>query len=222
MTPSEAVAAIAPLADAIAERGGITTKLARAVFTAELARLAAIDPTVIARIWNPWSCPAALLPWLAQGVSVDVWSDAWPEATKRAVIAASPDVHRKKGTIGAVRKALAAFALDATIVEWWQDDSRRGTFRIDILYRSGGPAFDPTTQAYVIAAASAAKPKSRVLTVRAIMPARATLGVAAFGRTQIIATAHPYLLTPPVLRATSVVAATAASIMSATAHRKAA
>lgn len=222
MTPSDAIAAIAPLADAIAERAGINTKLARAVFAAELARIAAIDPTVIARIWNPWTCPTALLPYLAQGVSVDVWSDAWPEATKRAVIAASPEVHRQKGTIGAVQRALAAFALDATIVEWWQDGARRGTFRIDILYRDGGPAFDLSTQAYAVAAARAAKPKSRVLTVRAIMPARAVLGVGAFARTAICATAHPFVFTPPVLRATCVVAATAATLISATAHRKAA
>lgn len=220
MTPAEAVAAVAPVADAILPSSA--GPIERAVLAAELARIALVDPTVIVRIWNPWTCPAVLLPWLAQGVSVDVWSDAWPEATKRAVIAASPMVHRLKGTVGAVRRALAAFDLETRVVEWWQDGARRGTFRVEIIYRDGGPVFDAEVQRYAIQAVSAAKPKSRVITVRAILQARGTVHVAALSRSSIVATAHPFVLAPPVLRATPVVAATAAMIMSATAHRKAA
>ena len=218
MTPAQAVAAVAPLADAILPRNA--GPIERAVLSAELARIAMVDPTVIVRIWNPMTCPAVLLPWLAQGVSVDVWSDAWPEATKRAVIAASPIVHRLKGTLGAVRRALAAFDLESRVIEWWQDGSRRGTFRIDLIYRNGGPVFDLGMQGHAIQSVTAAKPKSRVFTARAVLQARGTVYVGAFARTAIVATAHPFIFTPPVLRATCVVAATAATIMSATAHRK--
>jgi phage tail P2-like protein len=220
MTPAQAVAAVGPIADAIlpASAGPVE----RAVLAAELARIALVDPTVVVTIWNPATCPSILLPWLAQGVSVDVWSDAWPEATKRAVIAASPGVHRHKGTLGAVRRALAAFDIESRVVEWWQDGSRRGTFRVELVYRDGSPVFDIAIQGFAIQAVGAAKPKSRVFTARAIMRARGTVHVAALARSAFVATAHPFVFTPPVLRATCVVAATAATIMSATAHRKAA
>jgi phage tail P2-like protein len=220
MTPAEAVAAVAPIADAILPRSA--APIERAVLAAELARIAIVDPTVIVTIWNPATCPDALLPWLAQGVSVDVWSDAWPEAQKRAVIAASPMVHRLKGTLGAVRRALAAFDLESRIVEWWQDGSRRGTFRIELIYRNGGPVFDLATQGFAIQSVAAAKPKSRVFTSLAILRAQGPVYVGALARSAISSVAHPFVFETPVLRATNYVGATAASIMSATAHSKAA
>lgn len=220
MTPAETVAAVAPIADAILPR--TAASIERAVLTAELARIATVDPAVIVTIWNPATCPAALLPWLAQGVSVDVWSDAWPESQKRAVIAASPMVHRLKGTLGAVRRALAAFNLESRIVEWWQDGARRGTFRIELIYRDGGPVFDLPTQGYAIQSVAAAKPKSRVFTSLAIMRARGPVYVGALARSAMSATVHPFIFDAPVLRATNYIGATAASIISSTAHSKAA
>ena len=151
-----------------------------------------------------------------------MWSDAWPEAQKRAVIAASPMVHRLKGTLGAVRRALAAFDLESRIVEWWQDGSRRGTFRIELIYRDGGPVFDIVTQGFAIQSVAAAKPKSRVFTSLAILRARGTVHIGAFAQSALSVTAHPFLFEPPVLRATNYIGATAASILSATAHPKAA
>jgi phage tail P2-like protein len=216
MTPAEAVAAVAPISDAILPR--TAAPIERAVLMAELARIAIVDPTVIVAIWNPATCPAALLPWLAQGVSVDVWSDAWPEAQKRAVIAASPMVHRLKGTLGAVRRALAAFSLESSIVEWWQDNSRRGTFRIELVYRDGGPVFDLPTQGFAIQSVVAAKPKSRVFTSLSIMRARGTVYLGALARSVLTVTAHPFLFAPPVLRASNYIGATAVAIMSATAR----
>ena len=216
MTPAQAVAAVAPIADAILPR---TSKpIERAILTAELARIALVDPTVIVKIWNPVTCPTVLLPWLAQGVSVDVWSDAWPEAQKRLVIAASPIVHRLKGTLGAVRRALSAFDLESRIVEWWQDGSRRGTFRIELIYKNGSPVFDLEVQGFAIQSVAAAKPKSRVFTSLAIFRAQGSVLVGAFSRADLVATAHPFLFDPPVLRATNYIGATAASIVSATAH----
>lgn len=220
MTPAEAIEAVAPIARAILPAS--SSAVERAVLAAELARIAMVDPTVIVSIWNPVTCPAALLPWLAMGVSVDVWSNDWPEATKRAVIAASPMVHRLKGTLGAVRRALAAFDLETRVIEWWQDGSRRGTFRVEIVYRNGGPVFDMPTQGFAIQAVDAAKPKSRAFTTRAIIRARGPLYIGALSRTALAATTHPFAFDVPTLRATNYVGATAATLMSATAHRKAA
>lgn len=220
MTPAEAVEAVAPIARAILPK--TASAIEKAVLAAELARIAMVDPTVIVSIWNPATCPDVLLPWLAQGVSVDVWSDAWDEETKRAVIAASPMVHRLKGTLGAVRRALAAFDLDTRVVEWWEEGARRGTFRIEIVYRDDGPVFDLPTQGFAIQAVDAAKPKSRVFTTRAILRAHGAAYIGAIAQTSLGAIAHPFAFDVPVLRATAYVGATAATFMSATAHRKAA
>lgn len=76
-------------------------------------------PVPIRHLWNPATCPAAFLPWLAWAWSVDHWRTDWDEATKRAVIAASPRVHRLKGTVAAVRAAIAAFGAQARVIEWW-------------------------------------------------------------------------------------------------------
>ncbi len=81
------------------------------------ARISAVDAP-IDLMWNPETCPTAFLPWLAWSLSVDEWDNAWPEGTKRAVIAASVWVHRHKGTVGAVKRALAKAGYgDATVVE---------------------------------------------------------------------------------------------------------
>ena len=65
-------------------------------------------PVPIRPLWDAADCPVNLLPWLAWALSVDFWDDAWPEADKRAAIAASIAIHRKKGVAGAIRNALRA------------------------------------------------------------------------------------------------------------------
>ena len=70
---------------------------------------------------NPDLAPEHILPWLAFAVSADDWSDGWSEQIKRNVIRASIEVHKKKGTIGALRKALEAFNYKNITVEEWFD-----------------------------------------------------------------------------------------------------
>lgn len=99
------------------------------------ARVAASHPLALPvplrTLWNPSTCPAELLPFLAWAFSVDVWEADWPEATKRAVIAESFAVHRIKGTRLAVEKALAAMGITVTLTEWFeqQPTTQPGTFR---------------------------------------------------------------------------------------------
>ena len=64
-------------------------------------------PAPLQALWDADTCPAAFLPALAWQLSVDQWSDDWPAARRRAAIAAAVDVHRRKGTLGAVRRVLA-------------------------------------------------------------------------------------------------------------------
>lgn len=90
-------------------------------------------PVPNATLWNPATCPAALLPWLAWALSVDHWNPAWPESVKRQVIAASFDVHRVKGTIGALESALGALDLDGVdVTEWFDFAGDPYTFRVDV------------------------------------------------------------------------------------------
>lgn len=83
-------------------------------------------------VWDPAACPENLLPLLAWALSVDVWSDAWSTARKRQVIAASAGVHRRKGTVGAIRRALAALDNEVTISRWFEHGGEPYTLRADV------------------------------------------------------------------------------------------
>lgn len=74
-------------------------------------------------LWDPDTCPVALLPWLAWALAVDAWDPSASEAVKRQAIRDSVSVHRRKGTAGALFTALAPY--DVTIQEW-QDQSPPG------------------------------------------------------------------------------------------------
>lgn len=91
----------------------------------------------IKTLWSPQTCPEAQLPWLAWALSVDDWDAAWPVETKRQVIAASIEQHRKKGTVGALRRALQRLGYEVEI------DERTGTaytFRLRVRVRAGESA----------------------------------------------------------------------------------
>ncbi|WP_246022554.1 phage tail protein I [Pararhodobacter zhoushanensis] len=85
-------------------------------------------------LWNPATCSAELLPWLAWGLSVDEWESSWPEGRKREVIALSVSVHRRKGTVGAVRDAIAAAGLGGAVL----------TERFGRKYHDGSLLYDGT------------------------------------------------------------------------------
>ncbi len=76
-------------------------------------------PIIIRELWNPQTCPADLLPWLAWSFSVDDWDSSWSDQQKRDTIAAAIEVQQIKGTIGSVRSALAALGIDARVQEWF-------------------------------------------------------------------------------------------------------
>ncbi len=79
---------------------------------------ALLGPAPLREIWSPKKCPVHMLPWLAHAFSVDNWDPEWSEDTKRATIAAAVSVHRFKGTIGAVKRALVAAGYgDADVIE---------------------------------------------------------------------------------------------------------
>ena len=89
-------------------------------------------PVSIRELWNPDTCPANLLPWLAWAFSVDRWDEKWPEATKRAVIRDAYFIHCHKGTIGAIRRVVEPLGYLINVTEWWENSDPPGTFRLDI------------------------------------------------------------------------------------------
>ncbi|KVQ12475.1 phage tail protein I [Burkholderia ubonensis] len=96
-----------------------------------LSRLSAV-PVPLRTLYNPATCPVNLLPWLAWSFSVGEWDSNWPEATKRAVIAASVAVHRIKGTKASITMALAAAGYpDATVIEGDSDNTYNGVVQFD-------------------------------------------------------------------------------------------
>ncbi len=63
-------------------------------------------PVDLPLLVRPYEIPAPLLPWLAWGVSVDLWKDDWPEEKKRAAVARSIPWHKIKGTRAAMTEAI--------------------------------------------------------------------------------------------------------------------
>ncbi|TXH45432.1 MAG: phage tail protein I [Desulfurellales bacterium] len=84
--------------------------------------LAASDiPVPLSDLWNPATCPTVALPWLAWALSVDDWDANWPEAIKRQVVSNSIMIHRRKGTVWAIKQQLAAMGYgQCEYTEHWQ------------------------------------------------------------------------------------------------------
>ena len=97
-------------------------------------------PVPLRTLWNPQTCPAALLPYLAWAFSVDRWDPTWTEAAKREVIATSFYVHKKKGTISALRRVVEPFGFVLKVKEWWQIEpiGQAGTFSMEISIKEAG------------------------------------------------------------------------------------
>lgn len=71
----------------------------------------------VKHLWNPQKCPLDVLPWLAWSLSVDEWNPEWNETQKRDAISNAIEIHRQKGTIGALKKALEALGYETEIDE---------------------------------------------------------------------------------------------------------
>ena len=65
-------------------------------------------------------------------VSVDNWSDNWPENIKREMIKNSISLHQIKGTKKAIKKALEIIGISGEIVEWWEASPRMTPHSFDI------------------------------------------------------------------------------------------
>ena len=91
------------------------------------------SPEEIRQLWNHRTCPLHLLPWLAWAWSVDEWDPAWTEGQQRAMVGASIRLHKKKGTVWAVREALLRSGLESVrVIEKPVDAEHWSHFDVDI------------------------------------------------------------------------------------------
>ena len=95
-------------------------------------------PILVRESWNPATCPANLLPWLAWAFSVDQWDNSWSEQEKRDVIAASVYVHKKKGTISAIDRALRPLGYLIDVKEWFEESPTETPYTFKVIVGASG------------------------------------------------------------------------------------
>ncbi|MBQ4814009.1 phage tail protein I [Pseudoalteromonas luteoviolacea] len=100
-----------------------------------------VIPESIGSQWDPLTCPEGLLPWLAWALSVDEWDETWSVETKRSMIAHSVSIHKHKGTVGAVKRALQSLGLQIEFFEWFED--------IDDVYLAPHHSGEPHTFTFI-------------------------------------------------------------------------
>ncbi|MBN3005584.1 phage tail protein I [Chromobacterium alkanivorans] len=77
----------------------------------------ALNPTALRWTSDSSRCPVALLPWLAWERSVEGFDAAINEEQQRELIRQSISVHRRKGTVSAVRDVFRALGLGEVVIQ---------------------------------------------------------------------------------------------------------
>ena len=174
--------------------------LERAIESVIASRLAAV-PVPVSDMASAHRIVPAALPFLAWGLSVDDWSPAWPLSLQRDATAASLATHRLKGTVGAVRRALTALAVDVEIVEWWQrvPRGRAHTFSVigwvsDAL-AADGPVHAGQLWASLRGVLENTKPARSFFDLTVGLSSKAIAGIASAHVSGAIATLCPYFVT---------------------------
>jgi phage tail P2-like protein len=160
------------------------TPLERAV-EAATARFANLD-VPLRDLLSPDRCPAALLPWLAWSLSIDVWSPDWSEEVKRAQIRVAIQIQRTKGTASAVRMAVESFGAGVALQEWWQKDPPGPPHTFDLTLSMAedddGVPLSAVTIDQIIAKVHRTKPLRSHFTFTLALRAKARFGLAGAAR----------------------------------------
>ncbi|RZL07786.1 MAG: phage tail protein I [Rubrivivax sp.] len=140
-------------------------------------------------LWNADTCPVALLPWLAWTMGVEGWRPEWPEQVKRARIRSSISIHRRKGTVKAVKDAVNSFGAQISIREWWETSPQGEphTFELVLTVPEAGAVTTADFIDDVIAEVNRTKPLRSHFSFVLGLSGKARLAVAAVGRPVIYA-----------------------------------
>lgn len=126
-------------------------------------------PAPVRDVWSPATCPIELLPWLAWGLSIDLWDSEWTEAEKRAAVADAIAFQRHKGTPASLRTVLDRIDPLIGLVEWFEDRGTLAphTFRLELPLRSQSDVvYDETLVAQILRDIAQVKPvRSHMLAV---------------------------------------------------------
>lgn len=150
-------------------------------------------PVPMRDLWNPDTCPAHLLPWLAWSFSVDDWDPSWSELQQRQAVKASHEIHRHKGTIGAVKDAMAALGFNAQVVEWFNQSPAGDPYTFDLrlgVDQSGITLSDTNRILSVINSAKNLRSHLGTIDITVTSSAKVYVATAA-GSGHLIAYAHP-------------------------------
>lgn len=133
----------------------------RAERALEEAMLSGIDLAAVGTLWNPQTCPAEVLPFLAWGLAISHWDSAWTVAEKRAAVLGAIPYHQRKGTRAAVEEVLARFHPLLTLVEWWETSPPRAPHTFEVrapALEIGADFLTAETAEAIIRDVAAAKP----------------------------------------------------------------
>lgn len=149
---------------------------------AAITRAASV-PVTFPVVWDPETCPEKLLPWLAWGLSIDIWDPAWPLATKRLMVAEAIERQRRKGSVRAVKEVLDVFGVGITVHEWFDPDIQGPPFTFEVRL----PVVDPETAAAsfiekVLGRVVRVKPARAHFTVAQTLQTEASVGLVAVAR----------------------------------------
>lgn len=143
-------------------------------------------PRVVRPLFDPMTCPIALLPWLAWQLGVRTWSNDWPEMVRRRRVARAAEIARRQGTLSAVRTAVAVFGGQISIREWWQTTPRGQPHSFSLVLALAGDAPDTELIEQVIDEVRAAKPLRSQFTFAVSTRAGGHIGVACAARPAVL------------------------------------
>lgn len=148
-------------------------------------------PVPLRTLWDPQTCPAALLPWLAWGVSIDFWDADWTDQAKRTAIAQSISQQRRKGTRASLVAVLERFDPLIGLVEWFEDRQALAphTFRLELpLAAETSVTYDEALVAALVRDIAAVKPlRSHMIAVHRL---RALTEIGLFGASRVVGAAR--------------------------------
>lgn len=158
-----------------------STRLERELATS-MARISNV-PVPIHDLWNPWTCPLNLLPWLAWALNIQTWDSSWPEDLKREQVASAVSIARQKGTAKSVRDVVSSFGSALALREWWETTPKGDPYTFAIVL-SVGPNVPQTAefQKQVMQAVDDAKPVRAHYTLTAGINSTGSVGALAAGR----------------------------------------
>lgn len=130
---------------------------------------------------------------LATQYDVSVWRDTWPLAVKRSVLKTAIADKRRKGTVEAVKQALASVSSAAVIREWWQKTPKGEphTFEIVATQADVEGTIDVEMQEDIVSLVDDAKPLRSHYTLTIRQNAKGGINAAAYLRPLVLAQIYP-------------------------------